>query len=194
MIRGAEAIITFSGEEVIKERLKKGYRYPELDVRLRKQRTRSEARLLGTARRHGLLVPGVLDTSEYTILMNKIPGERVKEALEKQPSVQVLKQIGEAAGRLHEAGIMHGDLTTSNMILSPNGLALIDFGLSKNSKRAEDHAMDLFLLYEALTATHHSILRDWPQLLNTYKKTYSNASVVLTQFEKIRARRRYKGS
>jgi TP53 regulating kinase-like protein len=104
----------------------------------------------------------------------------------------VYRLIGEAAARLHSAGIVHGDMTTSNMILRENELFVIDFGLSKPSGKVEDQAVDLYLLYEALRSTHFRWLEEaWKNILKAYKQKYSNAGAVLDRIERIKQRRRY---
>ena len=97
---------------------------------------------------------------------------------------------------LHSAGIVHGDLTTSNMIISKGRICLIDFGLSKNSSKIEDQATDLYLLYEAIRAAHFKALKIcWGNVLNAYIQKYTNTSKsaeVIKRLEIIGKRRRYK--
>jgi len=57
-------------------------------------------------------------------------------------------------GRMHVAGIVHGDLTTSNVIVSEDGIHIIDFGLAAHSSKVEDHAVDLRLIKETLVGAH----------------------------------------
>jgi Kae1-associated kinase Bud32 len=204
--RGAEAVLYLAEHDgrkvLVKDRVKKGYRVPELDGRIRRQRTRHEESLLARARRAGVAAPRVWDMSEFKLVMDYIDGRRVKDWLNRMPKAerhQVAGLIGEAAAKMHEAGMVHGDLTTSNMILEgeagkePGRLFIIDFGLGKMSGRAEDRAVDLYLLYEALKAAHFKYLNDsWQYFLNSYSKHYSRAAEVLKRFEEISKRRRYK--
>ena len=191
--RGAEALLTREGDVVTKKRLRKGYRVQELDQKIRTQRTKLESRILIKAKRLGIDVPRVLDVQGTEIRMEFLEGERVKELLSLTNATQLGKKIGEAASGLHNAGIMHGDLTTSNMILKEGRLYLIDFGLAKSTSKVEDQAVDLFLLYEALKAGHFKLLDTvWGSILNAYKRNYSNAIRVLSQLETISKRRRYK--
>lgn len=160
---GAEAKIFHVGSTVIKDRVQKAYRLPILDARLRKQRTRREARLLQKA---SLLVsvPHVLHTDEATsiLTLEYIKGRKLADCLDSLPSAKALaicKTLGTQLARLHDSCIVHGDLTTSNLILasSPNKkLYFIDFGLSFESARIEDRAVDLHLLKEAFEARHPS--------------------------------------
>lgn len=190
--RGAEAILSLTEGTVTKHRVKKGYRVPELDRKIRRQRTKGEASILRKAKRFGVAVPRVLDVSDFSLDIEFVPGKRLKDSLETLHA-QVYTLIGEAIARLHEAGIVHGDLTTSNMIFHQDLVFLIDFGLAKNSSREEDQANDLFLFYEALKAGHFPLLENvWHAVLNAYKRKYSNADQVLKQMEAIKTRRRYR--
>ena len=202
--RGAEAVLMKTkrqGEAVlVKDRIKKGYRVPELDERIRGQRTRTEERLLGRARRGGVRAPRVWECSGDEIVMEFVEGPTVKENLNSLPRkdrLVVYREIGRAAANLHRAGIMHGDLTTSNIILKegmPEELFVIDFGLAKTSQRIEDQAVDLFLLYEALKAAHFRFLDEaWKMIIKAYKHNYTIAGKVLERLGKIEKRRRYRG-
>ena len=194
--RGAEAVIYREGGMLVKERVRKGYRIRELDGDIRRLRTKSEARLLERARRSGILTPGAQVTGTYKIGMEEIKGKRLKDALDsmkagEQKSVAV--KIGETVAMLHSADIVHGDLTTSNMILKGDGIYLIDFGLGKVSHKVEDKATDLFLLWEALISAHYAISGPmWKNIINTYMQKYSTAAEVMARFESVGKRRRYK--
>lgn len=194
--RGAEALIILEKGNVVKRRIKKSYRLPQLDEKIRRQRTSLESKSLIKARRFGISVPRVMEIKECDIIMEWIDGDRVKDILDdlrKNKRESLYEQIGEVVAALHLAGIMHGDLTTSNMMVKDDTLTIIDFGLAKNSSRVEDQAVDLFLLYEALKAGHFSLLDEaWKGIMKAYKRNYSNAKQVLEQMEKIKQRRRYK--
>lgn len=198
--RGAEAVLYLEKQKwetiLVKERIKKGYRIRMLDGKIRTKRTRREAKLLSRAARVGILVPKVLGLENEKIRMDFIEGKTVKDSLNDLPEkerVWVCERIGEMASFLHRNGMVHGDLTTSNMIIKDKKLYLIDFGLGKFSQKVEDHAVDLFLLYEALKAAHYKYLNEsWQNILKIYKQNYSNAPEVLKRFEKISLRRRYK--
>jgi len=195
--RGAEAVLFLNREEcLVKKRVRKGYRIPELDRKIRRQRTKTESNLLIKAKRSGINVPGVVDAAEFEIKMEFLGDSRLQRMLDSMPKKQrvlLYEKIGEAVAALHQAGIMHGDLTTSNMIVKEGEVFLIDFGLAKSSKKVEDQAVDLFLLYEALKAGHFSLLEEaWHGVLKAYKRNYLNSNKVLSQIEKIKQRRRYK--
>ena len=106
---------------VIKDRIRKSYRLPVLDEKIRKQRTRSEAKILEKLSKI-ILVPKIikLDESEKRITMEFIQGEKLSNCLEKLPYKEICLQIGEEISKIHSVGIIHGDLTTSNMILLDN--------------------------------------------------------------------------
>jgi TP53 regulating kinase-like protein len=191
---------------LVKERLKKGYRIQELDSEIRKQRTRWEARLLDRAARAGVPVPRVMEVDESRIMMEFISGTKVKEALNGLPAakrIYICNYIGKCIAKLHSAGIIHGDLTTSNMIMGAGEQAgdkglpsvwFVDFGLGKVSGKIEDQAVDLHLLWEALKAAHHNCLGEcWDNVIKAYAKDYRHAADVLRRVEKIKKRRRYMG-
>ncbi len=198
--RGAEAILYLDKSDgetaLVKERVKKSYRLPELDEKIRKQRTARESSLLSAARRSSVSTPRIIDVKGFSIIMEFIDGQRVKDVFNSLPEKErgmVCRLIGEMAAKMHAANIVHGDLTTSNMILKDGKLFIIDFSLGKNSNRPEDKATDLYLLYEAIKAIHYKCLDSaWRNILNTYEHNYSNSADVLRQLEKIEKRRRYK--
>ena len=197
--RGAEAVLYVSeweGQRVlVKERVKKGYRIKQIDEKLRKERTREETKLLTEARKCGVPTPKLLNVDEYRIFMQFVEGKRIKELLntaDEKTVASICERIGEQIGRLHAAGIVHGDLTTSNMILSDGKIYFIDFGLGSFSKRIEDKGVDLNLLYEALKATHYKILKlCWKHIIKGYKKEYKDAEQVIDKVEEIERRARY---
>lgn len=197
--RGAEAVLYTGKHEgrkaLVKERAKKGYRIPELDSGIRRRRTAMEARMLDRARRAGVDTPKVWDSGGGKITMEWIEGQRVKDRLNSmapEARAEACRLIGEAIAGLHKAGMVHGDLTTSNMIISGGKLFLIDFGLSKMSDKAEDQAVDLYLLYEALRSTHFKVLEEaWRNVLKAYMLKYTIANAVIKRLDKIKSRRRY---
>jgi Kae1-associated kinase Bud32 len=199
--RGAESILYLDrvdGERIlVKERIRKGYRVTKLDEKIRRRRTRKENKLMERARGFGVRIPKARVSGEFKILMDYIEGSKLKDVLNGMNTKDlesVCSEIGRVVSRLHESEIIHGDLTTSNMILDKNGnLYLIDFGLGKISSKIEDQAVDLFLLYEALKSTHFKILsKCWEKIIKVYLQKYSKAKDVLARFEQIKKRRRYK--
>ncbi len=197
LARGAEALLTVENEEVVKERIKKGYRIPQLDNRLRAERTRAEARLMNGAARAGVSVPKILGIEEKQnkIIMEFVEGKLVKEAIAgmNEDELKLLaEKIGRVVGKLHSAGIVHGDLTTSNMILRDDNLFFIDFGLGQFSSHPEDQGVDLAVLHESIRAAHFKQLDIiWPKLIDAYKMEFPAADKVLKALHNIERRGRY---
>ena len=147
-MRGAEAVLrrsTLLGRPVVvKERIKKTYRISELDIRLRKERTRAEARLLHKAKLAGVDCPIVLEVEEFAITMSLIEGGHpLMDESKAQASGRMLAS-------LHSADIIHGDFTPVNLMESEGRLFVIDFGLGFISNDIEDKAIDVFTMLRAL--------------------------------------------
>lgn len=197
--RGAEAILYLDSEKnLVKERIKKSYRLPQIDLKLRAERTRAEVRLINEASRVGVPVPKIfsVDEKEMKIIMEFISGERLKEVFSSKISLEekekLAEEIGISAGKLHSHNLVHGDLTTSNLIFHNNKIFFIDFGLGFQSTRAEDFATDLSVLKEALKSTHFKDLNSlWEQILLGYRKTFPEAEKVFKALENIELRGRY---
>lgn len=188
--RGAEAVLYADGETIVKRRLEKGYRVKELDNSLRLYRTRREAKVLDKLPA-GIARPALLkvDEERMEIVMSNIPGKKVRDVLE--DNLDLCVEIGEKIAAMHDAGIIHGDLTTSNMILSEE-LYFIDFGLSFFSRKLEDRAVDLHLLKRALSSKHYSVAdKAFALVLKGYRKS-SDYHDVMARLEKVEGRGRYK--
>lgn len=200
--QGAEAKIILSNNFVIKDRIKKSYRLPILDEKIRKQRTRSETKLLEKASKiiNAPLpqeVMGIINQEgkSYIIKMPFLQGKKLSEflgsfSLEKQKQICVM--IGKDISKLHDADIIHGDLTTSNLILVESKVYFIDFGLGYISKKTEDKAVDLHLLKQALEAKH---FKNWETLWKEIEKGYKsskNSKQVLERLKVVEKRGRYK--
>ena len=154
--KGAEANIyvdTFSNvfyggydqKVIIKERIAKTYRNCELDVKLRKSRTHKEAKLLRELKRIGVNVPLVYYMDDYRLICEYISDVRLKDVFESVDLQKVFFQLGQNVAKIHKAGIIHGDLTTSNILVRDNDLYFIDFGLGYFSEIIEDYDTDLLL-------------------------------------------------
>lgn len=199
--QGAEAKLFLSRlndqEVIIKDRIKKEYRIKQIDEKIRKSRTSQESNLLIQAKRFGVSTPKIFEVDKrgYKIVMEYINGERIKEFLnrsDKKTIKNVCFEIGESIGKLHSAGIIHGDLTTSNMILKDGSIYFIDFGLGFFSRKIEDQGTDLMLLQEALKSTHFKIMGVyWNEIIKGYKNVYSKAEKTLKKVEEIEKRARY---
>jgi TP53 regulating kinase-like protein len=180
---------------VVKQRVVKGYRHPALDRSLQTSRLRNEARLMMEARRAGIPVPIVysIDLGGGRIVMEEIPGERVKDALH-DPSAdgeRICRVIGELAARLHSNDIVHGDLTTSNMLMDGDRIVLIDFSLGQRTAELEDKGVDMHLLEEAFHSAHHERSGLFDTVRSSYTGAYSGGAEVLRKVKEIERRGRY---
>ncbi|MEM1577677.1 MAG: KEOPS complex kinase/ATPase Bud32 [Candidatus Pacearchaeota archaeon] len=195
---GAEAVLYKKNNKLIKKRIKKDYRNRILDFNLRKYRTRREARILEKAS-YLIDVPKVhkVDEKKAIIVMDFIEGKKLSdwfEKLKKDEIKNVAEKIGKAIAKLHNANIIHGDLTTSNMILNNDKVFFIDFGLAFHSNRIEDKAVDIYLLLQALKSKHFSIYEEISKLiLNSYFNFVEQNEKIKEQLKKVELRRRYKG-
>ncbi len=197
---GAEAKLDsaeWMGRKVVfKQRVVKGYRNPQLDKSLQSTRIKNEVRLMFDARRSGIRVPFIysVDIAENRIVMEEIAGTRVKDALEALPdddASEVCAKIGEAAGSLHSNGIVHGDLTTSNMLLDGDQIVLIDFSLGSKSAELEDKGVDMHLLEEAFHSAHYRRSTLYEVVTDSYVRTYPDGNAVLQKVKEIEKRGRY---
>ncbi|HUH78534.1 MAG TPA: bifunctional N(6)-L-threonylcarbamoyladenine synthase/serine/threonine protein kinase [Methanoregula sp.] len=188
--QGAEAIVTFSEKTAEKRRVSKKYRVPGLDRRLIAERTRMEARLMASARKGGVPTPLIKDILPDTIVMEKIPGTLLTNDL----SFVNIREAGRVVGRLHSAGIMHGDLTTGNIIIrEPDRRpVLIDFGLSQATTEIEQRGVDIHVLFQTIAGTapdRASGLED--AFLTGYRETFPGADDVARREREIELRGRY---
>lgn len=212
----------------LKYRPPKPYRHPTLDARLTRARILAEARVLVRCRRDGVPVPAVyaVDEAAGWLMMEWIDGvpvragvnawlgERVvgevaeeEEGQQHAPLVDVMRRVGTAVGKLHKTGIVHGDLTTSNMMLRPREgqgeggrsererlldgeIVLIDFGLATQSAHEEDRAVDLYVLERAFGSTHPRAERFFDEVLAAYRDSFKHAPQVLKKLEDVRMRGR----
>ena len=184
--RGAEGDLFLTvwnkQKAVLKARKKKNYRNSQLDNRIRKQRTRRESEIISEVKSFGISTPLVyfVDTKNCTILMQYITGTLIHD-LPKSKLTLICKKIGQVVGTMHKNSIMHGDLTTSNFILSHGKLFVIDFGLAVRTKKSEDHAVDLRLFKEILNSAHVSVMKNaWKNFLQGYK-----TAVGISRFNKV---------
>ena len=192
--QGAEATIQLQNSKILKIRTKKSYRIPQLDSKLRKLRTRQEAKILEKLSQL-IPVPKIFNINEETstLTLEYIKGKRLSQHLDKLTNkLSICKKIGASLAKIHDLGIIHGDPTTSNMIYSKNQVYLIDFGLGFHSQKIEDKAVDLHLIKQALEAKHPKYHISCFKAILTGYKSSSNSSLVLKQLEKVERRGRYK--
>jgi len=192
--QGAEAKLFLEEDKIIKDRIKKDYRIEEIDEKLRGFRTRREAKILDKLSAIGFPGPKLIDCDDKEkIVMEKINGEMIRDILEKKDYVELSKEIGRKIAVLHNNHIIHGDLTTSNMLLKDE-IYFIDFGLSFFSHKIEDMAVDLHLLKQALGSKHYTIWdKCFDAALKAYEKESKEGKEVLKRLEQVEKRGRYKG-
>ncbi|KAL8966543.1 MAG: hypothetical protein Q9183_003324 [Haloplaca sp. 2 TL-2023] len=238
--------LTASHPCILKYRPSKPYRHPTLDARLTRHRILSEARTLVKCMREGVNVPGVLalDADAGWLMEEWIEGGTVRERLQswrdrrKEVSLELqgsagigskeeemcserilnlMRRIGDVVGRLHEVGVVHGDLTTSNLMLQSESnsmtnrhtvagnseshgaevslageVVLIDFGLASTSVQDEDKAVDLYVLERAFGSTHPEVEEQFKEVLKAYGESYKGGKLVLKRLEEVRMRGRKK--
>ena len=191
--QGAEAILKLDKKILIKERIPKNYRIKEIDERLRRFRTRREANLLQKI--NFLNVPRIFNVNDkkMSIEMGFISGKLLKDFLKNNKHFD-FELIGKEINKMHDNNIIHGDLTTTNIIIKNNKPYFIDFGLGFFSNKIEDKAVDLYLLKHALTSSFPLIAEKiFNKILNGYKinKHYKE---IIERLKKIENRGRYKNA
>ena len=174
--KGAEADIYLTSwngrNSILKIRKKKNYRVHSLDTRIRTLRTIREAKMISETKSFGITTPIIyfVDEKKCEIYLQFVPGKLVRDLPVKQ-IVKICQDIGRIVGTLHKNGVMHGDLTTSNFILSQQGLVILDFGLSQKTNQIDDYAIDLRLFKEVLNSAHAQIVDEsWASFIQGYKK------------------------
>jgi Kae1-associated kinase Bud32 len=200
--KGAEATLIrtnwYDQDVVIKERISKTYRIPALDRYLRRTRTRQEARLLTEARNTGVRTPFVflVDLNQTMLIMEFINGNLLKEILPTLTTTQrhkIVLTLGQHIATLHKHNIIHGDLTTSNIILTPDQeLFFIDFGLGGISTEIEHKGVDIHLFQRTLESTHHSLYENClTSFLEGYRSQFPESAKVIQRLWAIDSRGRY---
>ena len=202
--RGAEACLYLAdwhGRKVImKRRLPKKYRVLALDEQIRAYRTIHEPQLMHEAKKAGVPTPTIylVDAKNATIIMEYIEGEQVKQLLAKVSDGErqnLCRKIGELIGKLHRYGIVHGDLTTSNMIQTSEGkIFFVDFGLGEKTKELEARGVDLHLMKRALQSTHFQFAEKcFNAVIEGYASVLGTEEVknVLDKIREIERRGRY---
>ena len=217
--QGAESRIfvsTFlSAPCIVKQRFVKAYRHPSLDASISRQRLWSECRSAVRVRRSGVDAPAVfyVDEDERVLVMEKVDGVTVKQwmkqreadddckqAGDSEETTSVMRGIGRTIAAVHSCGVIHGDLTTSNLMLRHDArrdptdhtphLTVIDFGLAHNSSLVEDRAVDLYVLERAFLSTHPNSQSKFDVVLNGYLTGLKEGSKVLQKLHLVRQRGR----
>ncbi len=188
---GAEAFIygirILGIDAVVKYRAAKRYRIAEMDKWIRSDRTKKEARIMTAALEAGVNVPSVLFVDEYDICMSRIDGSGLNAlAASKTIAKSIFRKLGVCAGRLHNAGIAHGDYTPANVMMDSSGEPwIIDFGLSEMTGSMEDKALDLLLMKRSINTMQFRAFADG------YKAQGKDAAGVMKRLGEIEKRGRY---
>jgi TP53 regulating kinase-like protein len=200
--KGAEAeifLLQYLDKKVVKKhRIKKSYRIKEIDEKLISYRTKEEAKLMNQARASGVSIPIIydIDLKNGIITMQYIKGDRIKDIFEKISSdkrKELCKEIGKNIARFHNNNIIHGDITTSNMILFKDRVHFIDFGLGEINSEIESKGVDLHVLMEAIESTHSKYSDYFKYVLKGYESEYNKDSKsVFKKIDEIINRGRYR--
>ncbi|KAJ8260096.1 hypothetical protein GJAV_G00177000 [Gymnothorax javanicus] len=207
--QGAEARVykgQFLGKPtIVKERFPKLYRHPALDEKLTHRRTVQEVRSILRCRKAGISTPAVyfVDYTSHCIFLEDIVGSiSVRDYIsstpvsETKPLEVLARKIGEILAKMHDDDLIHGDLTTSNMLLKlwhgsrESDLVLIDFGLSYISALPEDKGVDLYVLEKAFLSTHPNTEDMFEALLDSYSVSSKKSQSVIKKLDEVRLRGR----
>jgi TP53 regulating kinase-like protein len=219
----------FGRRAIVKERAKKGYRVPELDAKLTKSRLIQESRCVSKARRAGLDVPCIysVDVSTGRIIMERVEGKTIKEIIfelhdsgaaagaagddddggggggNSEVALRLAELIGEGVAKIHDAELIHGDLTTSNIMaradadfgssgvgIRLDSVVFIDFGLASSRPSTEDKAVDLYVLERAFSSTHPDSEYLVKRIIEQYRQSSRKQGLVLQKLEEVRLRGR----
>jgi TP53 regulating kinase-like protein len=200
--KGAEADLIlrdWNGKQVLmKKRNPKKYRHPKIDQHIRRSRTNHEADIIHRAKLAGVSTPLLyqVNSENSVIVMEYIEGIKIRDIVDRlnfEERYHLFKRIGLLTGILHKKGIIHGDLTTSNIIKQDQRIVFIDFGLAENSYEIEKRAVDLNLMKRMLTSTHY---RHQKQLLEAFMEGYKEtmlgeANEIIERMKEVAKRGRY---
>jgi TP53 regulating kinase-like protein len=190
---GAEAKIyatTLLGTDaIVKRRFPKQYRVEQLDTELRRQRTKTEARVLALASASGVRAPVLLLVDDFDIYMSRVRGANLSKMLEHGIPSKTLKKIligaGANLGRMHAAGIAHGDYTPANIMVCGGKVCVIDFGLAAITVSVEEHALDILLMKRSLSSAAFS------SFIAGYRQAYADSKKTESRLNSIERRGRY---
>lgn len=197
---------------IVKERFQKRYRHPELDEHLTKERIKAECRAIVRCKIAGIYTPALygVDLHKRSIYMECIENAKTLKDFISEASCGnegagdcgnrmdiILEMLGELIGKMHASHIIHGDLTTSNILIIENSkskhlqLCFIDFGLSSTDESAEDKGVDLYVLERAVISAHSGEEHVFDKILKGYSKGNKKGGVeVLRKLDEIRTRGR----
>ena len=212
--QGAEgrvfAVTFLNRPAIVKQRFKKTYRHPTLDAKITRARLVGETRALVRARKLGVPTPSLfyVDKRQNAIYMERVPGRSLKELIREGMSDEDMEEVGRQVGKhvaaMHDGGLIHGDLTTSNILVARRQtgegddgnaaeaslrVVIIDFGLASNSIIPEDKGVDLYVLERAITVTH-AASRLFEAVMREYKTASGLWSASFNKFAEVRMRGR----
>ena len=206
--QGAEARIykgDFLGQKcIVKERFSKKYRHPDLDTKITKERIKAEARALVKCKTLGIRTPTLYAAENELLIMEYLdcPTARdyIRTVLNHKNEINTEQQeiltdlgnkIGDILAKLHKNGVIHGDLTTSNIIVEESGLCFIDFGLGHSEGSSEDKGVDLYVLERALISAHPNTEFMFQAIMKSYEEGLGeHGREVVKKYEEIRMRGR----
>ncbi len=187
--QGAEAKIYICDENTLRKvREPKTYRHPLLDKKIRSFRVKREFKVLEKLHKRRVNVPEPfeLDKKNMSFTFEYLKGKSLKESITEHLLKKAFLQVVE----LHQSGIIHGDLTTLNMIVLHHEVYIIDFGLSKISKDVEERAVDLDLFFSSIKNQHPELLYLKDSFLDIYEQEVGED--VLARLRKVESRGRNK--
>ena len=208
--QGAEARIykgVFLGQQcVVKERFSKKYRHPDLDARLTKERIKAEARALIKCKTLGIRTPTLYTAENELLIMEYLNSPTARDFIrqvlnfknevneeQKEILTKLGREIGFILAQLHKNGVIHGDLTTSNILVEEESgkLCFIDFGLGHSEGSTEDKGVDLYVLERALISAHPSCEFMFEAILQAYEQGLEEQGCeVVKKYQEIRMRGR----
>lgn len=203
LARGAESVIykieQWGSPFVLKWRQGKSYLLKDIDSQLRKSRTSRECKMLTVSRTLGVPTPAVysVNLDKHMILMDFISGTQFKQLAGQIPRSNLIllsQGFGKLIAILHEGNVVHGDPTTSNVIVDDKSrMWIVDFGLSEMNATTEMKGVDLHLIHRALETTHWDLQETMlDATLEGYVEVLGNtAEPILSRMKEIRERGRY---
>lgn len=199
--RGAEAIIYrckyFDKEAIMKVRAPKKYRHPDLDRKIRTHRTKLEARIMHDVKKYGVNAPSLydIDIDSSSLIMEYLEGKCLRDIIETCRSDHDRKKMsvefGKLIGRMHSGDIIHGDPTTSNTVVCDRNIYIIDFGLSSFDSTIEGKGVDVHLVRETFSSSHHEYPNLFEAFLTGYSSIISNFDEIMERVKDIERRGRY---
>ena len=176
------------------------YRISEIDEHIRRSRTYSEALVLWLLERKSFPAPRLYyaNISDSYLIMEFIRGTLLKKLINKI-DIEYIEKIGHYIGEmiafLHNIGIVHNDLTTSNFIVKNNNLNtiyLIDYGLSMRSTNFKDKAVDIDVFKRVLTSSHPDIFEPlFSSFIEAYQKNAQDSESIIKFYNKLSKMGRY---